>query len=695
MPSIARLLITVDCFIYRLPEDENGNESPKSEEEIELEEELYDENYDSDTEESPETSSKGSSTTSTTTSSTTTTTTTTTARPIIYSSIKPAFNIILPNLKNKNSGSHIPSILSTTIQNKNVGGNVGSTAAPPQQQQTPQQHQQQHSHFSKNSGGQLTGLLPTKNIQFTQTQRPFGFVTTQNYNDDQYKQTQSVDAGYKQPPSSFKPYTPVTPSSTYKPPVYDPYKNPFFSSTPTPLTPIFINSFNQKPQGLEEVRPSEESKRPVVVLTHHFPTISPLKPNYDEFTGFSSPPGPVIHPYVHQKNRPHVGIKIQSKQPPHQHPYLQQIQHHQHHLHQHPHKPNPTILALQSQQQKVHRLHQEGLEIAEHQIAQIASRNAEISNLRSQQRDRSNARGDNFEPQSSHRETKEIRTGDVQHFGKPSIAIVTSTSSTSSRVQKAPVITVQSVSSASGKPVITHIDYKPETEYKTELEKLFSDTEVPKKEEHDSDMDLEQLLLAWKLKTNQEVTKDDIEKVFARLDTSKFKNGQTISLSDIFNLMNNDSEEVEEETTRVPPMSYDEYTEEDVPYDPFYKDVPKVSGSNRQKRESELDGEVYLNPVESGRRQYDEESRFRTVKSSAINLNPQFESRSNEEKDSPPATLSQVNENLEDKTEVTTTTKPFPKTSFSCEKKIPGGFYADTETDCQLFHVCSDSGNGR
>ena len=29
-----------------------------------------------------------------------------------------------------------------------------------------------------------------------------------------------------------------------------------------------------------------------------------------------------------------------------------------------------------------------------------------------------------------------------------------------------------------------------------------------------------------------------------------------------------------------------------------------------------------------------------------------------------------------------------PDTSFSCEDKITGGYYADLEADCQLFHVC-------
>ena len=690
-----------------MPEDDNNNESQKSSQEnVELEEELYDENYDSDTEESPETSSKSpTSTTSTTTSTTTTTTSTTTSRPIVYSSIKPAFNIILPNLKNKNTGSHLSGIITTTIQNKNVGSLIGSTTISPPHQQQQQQQQQQHVHFPPkelDSNGQiLTGLLPNKNIQFTQTQRPsFGYVTPQNFNGDQYnKQNQNIDAGgFKQPSTSLRPFSSPAPPSTYKPPpppVYDPFKNHFFSSTPTPLTPIFINNYNQKPQSLEEIRPSEEPKRPVVVLTHHFPTISPPKSNYDDFSGFPNLGTTVIHPYIRQKNR-HVNVKTHPKTP--QHPYLQQIQHHnQHHSHHNQHKANPTILALQSQQQKVHRLHQEGLEIAEHQIAQIASRDAEISNLRSQQGE-DNENGDGFEPQPSHRAAKEIRTGDVQSFGKPSIAIVTSTSSTSSRVQKPTVITVQSVSSASGKPVVNRLDYKPEPEYKSELEKLFSNTEVPKKEEHESDpdMDLEQLLLAWKLKTNQEVTKDDIEKVFARLDTSKFKNGQTISLSDIFNFMNNESEEMEEETTRVPPMSHDEYTEEDVPYDPFYKDVPKVSDGERQKRDVEFNLKVLSEPFESEIIQNNDKSElFRTFESSGINLSTRFKERRKNDDISTRSSNSSKRVSVENLFEETTVARPFPETSFSCDSKIPGGYYADVEADCTLFHICSDSGNGR
>lgn len=29
-----------------------------------------------------------------------------------------------------------------------------------------------------------------------------------------------------------------------------------------------------------------------------------------------------------------------------------------------------------------------------------------------------------------------------------------------------------------------------------------------------------------------------------------------------------------------------------------------------------------------------------------------------------------------------------PKTDFSCRDKILGGYYADADTQCQMFHVC-------
>jgi hypothetical protein len=36
-----------------------------------------------------------------------------------------------------------------------------------------------------------------------------------------------------------------------------------------------------------------------------------------------------------------------------------------------------------------------------------------------------------------------------------------------------------------------------------------------------------------------------------------------------------------------------------------------------------------------------------------------------------------------------------PETSFSCADKVPGGYYADVEADCQLFHICSTGRHGR
>ena len=32
-----------------------------------------------------------------------------------------------------------------------------------------------------------------------------------------------------------------------------------------------------------------------------------------------------------------------------------------------------------------------------------------------------------------------------------------------------------------------------------------------------------------------------------------------------------------------------------------------------------------------------------------------------------------------------------PDTSFTCSGKVSGGYYADTETDCQVFHICGGS----
>lgn len=41
------------------------------------------------------------------------------------------------------------------------------------------------------------------------------------------------------------------------------------------------------------------------------------------------------------------------------------------------------------------------------------------------------------------------------------------------------------------------------------------------------------------------------------------------------------------------------------------------------------------------------------------------------------------------------TSDPLPETDFSCADKVAGGFYADTQVDCQLFHICSQAGNDR
>nr|XP_015913093.1 U-scoloptoxin(01)-Cw1a-like [Parasteatoda tepidariorum] len=36
----------------------------------------------------------------------------------------------------------------------------------------------------------------------------------------------------------------------------------------------------------------------------------------------------------------------------------------------------------------------------------------------------------------------------------------------------------------------------------------------------------------------------------------------------------------------------------------------------------------------------------------------------------------------------------FPKTRFTCKNKLNGGYYADIEADCQMYHVCSADKNG-
>ena len=35
-----------------------------------------------------------------------------------------------------------------------------------------------------------------------------------------------------------------------------------------------------------------------------------------------------------------------------------------------------------------------------------------------------------------------------------------------------------------------------------------------------------------------------------------------------------------------------------------------------------------------------------------------------------------------------------PDTSFSCDGQLEGGYYADSEAECQVFHVCGASGDG-
>merc|ERR1719245_2869113 len=35
-----------------------------------------------------------------------------------------------------------------------------------------------------------------------------------------------------------------------------------------------------------------------------------------------------------------------------------------------------------------------------------------------------------------------------------------------------------------------------------------------------------------------------------------------------------------------------------------------------------------------------------------------------------------------------------PETEFSCEGQVNGGYYADPEAECQVFHICSDDGQG-
>ncbi|XP_047476479.1 LOW QUALITY PROTEIN: mucin-2-like [Penaeus chinensis] len=66
----------------------------------------------------------------------------------------------------------------------------------------------------------------------------------------------------------------------------------------------------------------------------------------------------------------------------------------------------------------------------------------------------------------------------------------------------------------------------------------------------------------------------------------------------------------------------------------------------------------------------------------------------------PPDSFIRISDTIDDPTAISehvsaapsTTTQPpfvFPETSFSCHDKIPGGLYADVETGCVVFHICS------
>merc|ERR1719367_2626406 len=35
-----------------------------------------------------------------------------------------------------------------------------------------------------------------------------------------------------------------------------------------------------------------------------------------------------------------------------------------------------------------------------------------------------------------------------------------------------------------------------------------------------------------------------------------------------------------------------------------------------------------------------------------------------------------------------------PETAFACDGQVNGGYYADPEAECQVFHICSDDGTG-
>ncbi len=35
-----------------------------------------------------------------------------------------------------------------------------------------------------------------------------------------------------------------------------------------------------------------------------------------------------------------------------------------------------------------------------------------------------------------------------------------------------------------------------------------------------------------------------------------------------------------------------------------------------------------------------------------------------------------------------------PETGFSCDGQVPGGYYADSEAECQVFHICAADAEG-
>ncbi|XP_064486312.1 uncharacterized protein LOC135398788 isoform X2 [Ornithodoros turicata] len=51
-------------------------------------------------------------------------------------------------------------------------------------------------------------------------------------------------------------------------------------------------------------------------------------------------------------------------------------------------------------------------------------------------------------------------------------------------------------------------------------------------------------------------------------------------------------------------------------------------------------------------------------------------------------TVRDVKDTVENETQESTQ-EPIPETSFTCKDKIVGGYYADVETDCRVFHICT------